>query len=69
MSYLSAIALLCWRNLIRLVLTLLAVALVTLFMTRSSNTDLPFDGCVLDGDVVSCEQTRHGYSAYVRLVP
>jgi len=55
MGYLSAISLLCWRNLIRLVLTLLAVALVTLLLTRSSNTDLPFDGCVLDGDVVSCE--------------
>ena len=55
MSYLSAIALLCWRNLIRLLLTLLAVALVTLLLTWISNTDLPFDGCVLDGDVVSCE--------------
>lgn len=69
MSYWSAIALLCWRNSIRLLLTLLAVALVTLLLTWSSNSDLPFDGCVLNGDIVSCESTRQGYSAHVRLVP
>jgi len=55
MSYLSVIARLCWRNLTRLLLTLLAVALLTLLMAWRSYIYDPFPGCTLDGDVVVCE--------------
>ena len=56
MSYLSAIARLCWRNLTRLLLALFAVALLTMLMAWRSHTYDPLPlGCVLEGDVVLCE--------------
>ena len=56
MSYWSAMARLCSRNCTRLLLTSLAVALLTMLLAWRAHTYDPFPpGCVLEGDVVICE--------------